>query len=254
MDVGKSISAFANTNNGIILVGVSDRGEIRGCSPEDEQKIANVAHTCKPSIYPRIEKVDVGGRLVFVVEVEGSGSGVDYAYKNVVYKRVGTHDKPLSPKEVIEFAKDIGEIRFDSQICKEAVLDDIDWTFVENFFIPEYERIAETKLAGSTEELLEALECIRDGKPTNAGILLFGKNPQRFFRNSHIALARYRGKEVGTERLDYKEFDGNLFRQIDNCDKYIKEHTAVMSRLHPMRVRREDIPEYPLSMLSVIEI
>ena len=51
---------------------------------------------------------------------------------------------------------------------------------------------------------------------------------------------------MGVERLDYKEFNGNLFHQIDECDKYIKEHIAIMSRLLPYKVEREDIPEYPL--------
>jgi len=94
--------------------------------------------------------------------------------------------------------------------------------------------------------LLEALNCIIDDKPTNAGVLLFGKNPQKIFINAYIAIARYKGKEVGIERLDYKEFNGNLFHQIDECDKYIKEHIAIMSRLFPYKVEREDIPEYPL--------
>ncbi len=49
------------------------------------------------------------------------------------------------------------------------------------------------------------------------------------------------GEEVGAERLDYKEFDGNLFKQIDECNKYLKEHISIMSRLHPYQIQREDI-------------
>ena len=89
------------------------------------------------------------------------------------------------------------------------------------------------------------MDCIKDNTPTNAGILLFGKEPQKYFKNSYIAMARYKGTSVGTERQDYREFKGNLFFQIDACDKYIKEHIDIMSRLHPMQVEREDIPEYP---------
>ena len=76
--------------------------------------------------------------------------------------------------------------------------------------------------------------------------MLFGKYPQKFFINSYIALARYKEKEISAERLDYKEFDGSLFKQIDECDRYIKEHVSIMSRLHPYQVQREDIPEYGL--------
>ncbi len=49
--------------------------------------------------------------------------------------------------------------------------------------------------------------------------------------NAYIALARYGTEEVDIKRLDYNEFTGNLFQQIDDCDKYIKENISVMSRL-----------------------
>jgi len=62
--------------------------------------------------------------------------------------------------------------------------------------------------------------------------------------NTYIALARYKGKEISAERLDYKEFQGNIIKQIDDCNTYIKEHIAIMSRLLTHKVEREDIPEY----------
>ena len=57
-------------------------------------------------------------------------------------------------------------------------------------------------------------------------------------------MARYKGSSVGGEKLDYKEFTNNLFQQIDKCNEYIIEHTALMSRLQPGDVQRQDISEY----------
>ena len=145
---------------------------------------------------------------------------------------------------ILEKHKD--RLQFDKQICQVANLNDIDWEFVKGEFIPLYEKISERKIVSMPQSLLESLGSIKNKSLINAGILLFGKNPQNLFMNAYIALARYKGKEVGIERLDYKEFNGNLFHQIDECDKYIKEHIAVMSRLHPYQVQREDIPEYGL--------
>jgi len=121
---------------------------------------------------------------------------------------------------------------------------DIDWTFIEENFISLYEETTEKETAGKPKDILRSLGCIKENKVTNGGILLFGKDPQRFFINSYIALARYSGERVGTRRLDYKEFKGNLFQQIDRCSEYISEHIAIMSRLLPGEIRREDIPEY----------
>jgi len=183
---------------------------------------------------------------VIVIEVKESSQKPHLAFGKA-FKRVGKSTIRMSRDEfertILE--KREGELRFDSQICKGASLEDIDWDFVKDFFMPRYEVMTGAKLTGDAKELLEALVCVKENKPTKAGVLLFGKNPQRFFMNAYIALARYRGKEVGIERFDYKEFDGNLFQQIDDCDRYIKEHIAVMSRLLPHRVEREDIPEYP---------
>jgi len=63
------------------------------------------------------------------------------------------------------------------------------------------------------------------------------KNPQNFFINAYIALGRYKGKEVSEEKLDYKEFTGNSFQQIDTCNNYLVEHIALMSKLVPGEVR-----------------
>ena len=162
------------------------------------------------------------------------------------FKRVGKSTLKMTKDEyeiaILEKHKE--KLQFDKQICKSASLKDINWDFIKEIFIPLYEKVSEKRITGKVESLLESLNCIRDNKPTSAGILLFGKDPQKFYANSYIALARYKGKEVGFERLDHKEFQGNLIMQIGNCDKYIKEHIAIMSRSLPHRVEREDIPEY----------
>lgn len=98
--VGETICSFANTNGGIILVGVSDNGKIVGCHKKHEQVTANIAHTCKPSIYPLIDPLEIDGKNVFVVKVKKSSQ--IHSFKNIAYIRVGTHDKPLSAEELIE--------------------------------------------------------------------------------------------------------------------------------------------------------
>ena len=243
IEVGKSICSFANSNNGIILIGVSDDGEIVGCSAKDEQKIANTAHTCKPSIYPKIEKADVDGKLVFVVKVEKSDQ--IHSYKNIAYKRVGTHDKPLSPEEVIEFAKDIGKIQFDSQICEKASLGDINWEKMR-WFKSLYRSITGEGILTEDKKLLENLGCLKNEVVRNSGVLLFGKSPHRFIPHNRITVIRYLGDEISDRYQDIKEFYGNLFDLIDDTDRYIREHIQIASILIPGQIPREEIPQYPL--------
>ncbi len=248
-EIGEEVSAFSNTNLGRILVGVKDTGEVVGVQvgKKTVKDLANYIKTHTDNhIFPKISVEEIKDRKIIVIDVKESPEKPVF-FKGKAYKRVGDSTHKLSASEMRKLAKESGSrVYWDEQICEEASLGDIDWNFVKEFFILRYESLTERKVTGSDKELLEALNCIKNNKPTNAGILLFGKDPQKFFMNSYIALARYKGKREGIERLDYKEFVGNLLKQIDNCDRYVKEHTAVMSRLHPYKVEREDIPEYPL--------
>ncbi len=256
-EILETVSAFANSRGGKIFVGLEENRdgsvrkvagiEIRG--KEIENLGNEIRQNTDPVIYPSIEIKEIEGESVLVIEVNESPIKPVFVKINkipVAFKRVGKTNQKIDANELRQILSEGKEFLWDSQVCEEATLEDIDLEFMENKFIPLYEDISEKKLVGSSKELLESLGCIGNNKPTNAGVLLFGKNPQKFFMNSYIALARYRGKEEGIERLDYKEFEGNLFQQIDNCDRYIKEHTAVMSRLLPYRVRRQDMPEYGL--------
>jgi len=209
------------------------------------EKLANrIKHHTDPKIYPSISTENIDGNEIVVIDVEESLEKPVF-YRNRAYKRVGKSTHKLSSSEIRKLTKNSGEkVYWDEQRCEDASLDDIDWHFVKDEFIPLYEERIEKDTEGKPKDILRSLGCIIDGKVTNASILLFGKDPQQFFRNSYVALARYKGERVGTRRLDYKEFKGNIFQQINKCSEYIREHIAVMSRLKPGEIRREDIPEY----------
>jgi len=246
-EIGKTISAFSNSKGGNILVGISDKRKIKGVQV-GKRTIMELAEYIKrntdPQIFPeiKIHKLDEK-EIIFIITKESREKPV--FFKNYVYKRVGNTNQRISSSEIRKLAKEIKEkVYWDEQICEEADLDDIEWNFVKEVFIPLYEKVSEKRIVGKPIDLLKSLNCIIDDKPTNAGILLFGEEPQKFFRSAYVALARYKGKDVDIERLDYKEFTGNLFRQIDQCNAYIIEHIAVMSKLQPGEIRREDIPEY----------
>jgi len=247
-EIIETISAFANAKGGKISLGISKSGKLLGVEigKDTVERLTNrISQNTDPKIHPRIITEKINSKCIIIIEVKESSDHLVLAFGRP-YKRVGKSTVRMSKDEyerlILEKHKD--KLHFGNQVCKKATLKDINWDFIKEKFIPLYEKVSEKRIIGSPKSLLESLNCIKDNKLTNAGILLFGKNPQRFFINAYIALARYKGKEIGTERLDYKEFEGSLIKQIDDCDRYIKEHIAVMSRLLPHKVEREDIPEY----------
>jgi len=243
----ESISAFSNNVGGTILIGVSDQGEIMGVDigrKTLEDLAGYVKRNSDPPVYPSIGTLQLKNCPLLFVDVKESPEKPVF-FNDKAYKRVGRSNQRISAHEIRKMVKEESKkLSWDERICKNATLDDIDWEFVETEFIPLYERISEKKVASSAQEFLSAARTTISDKPTNAGILLFGKDPLKFFPNSYIALARYMGTAVGGEKLDNKKFLGNLFEQIDHCYAYLLEHTALMSRLSPGDLKRTDLPEY----------
>lgn len=249
----ETISAFANAKGGKILVGIEENKdgtikEVVGVvvkGKEIENLTNEIKQNTDPIIFPSIELEKMDGKDVLAIEVRESFLRPAFS-KGKGFKRVGRSNIRLSVQEIRHLTKESINISFTDEVFQKASLQDIDWGYVEDIFIPLYESITKQKMKSDGKELLLSLRVITTKKPTVAGLLLFGKDSQHFFLNAYIALAIYRGKVEGVERLDYKEFSGKIFEQIDSCAAYIKGHIAVMSRLHPYQVQREDIPEYGL--------
>mgnify|MGYP001618030663 FL=1 len=93
-------------------------------------------------------------------------------------------------ESLISFLKEKGEIGkagFDQRICEGAKLSDIDNAKVKWFL-----KVARTKrnfplgVDSSIKDVFTHLKLTKDGKLTNAAILLFGKNPKKFFDQTKI--------------------------------------------------------------------
>lgn len=56
--------------------------------------------------------------------------------------------------------------------------------------------------------------------PTNAGILLIGKNPTRFIPSASIQYVQFEGLTRGTKVLNERLFKGNLLTELKNLDNF----------------------------------
>jgi len=244
-NVGKDICAFANTNNGIILIGVGDDGKIVGINKKREPEIANIAHTCKPSIYPKIESMEIEDKNIFIVKIDKSDSL--HSYKNIAYKRIGSHDKPLSPEEVVEFAKDTGRIKWDGQICKDANLNDLEKGKIK-WYLEEREKARKIPkdIKISTNKLLQNIKALKENKPTNAGVLFFGKYPHKFFPNARLRVVRFKGNKVINPTLDTVNCEGTVWEMTNEADDFVRKNIRLLGTRTEKSFRREDKFEYPI--------
>ena len=148
----------------------------------------------------------------------------------------------MNVEQVIQLQYDRGQRFFEDEIADGAGLDDIDGNLLED-----YKNIINVSEL-SNEEVLKARNFLINDKITNAGILLFGKNPSKFLPQARLRVIKYDGMypKVGTEINIIKEktFDGAIPNIIRESREFIN------TQLRDFQYLDKDgkfkiMPEYP---------
>ncbi|MCK4428980.1 MAG: hypothetical protein KAU95_01285, partial [Candidatus Aenigmarchaeota archaeon] len=136
-----------------------------------------------------------------------------------------------------------GKTYWDEQIREETSLKDIDKEKVKWFLRKaKYERNFDVEIETPVREVLTRLKLLKEGKLTNAAVLLFGEKPQKFFLQSKIRCARFKGV-TSTDFIDMKIIEGTLFDLLDSTEKFILSHIKKAAKI--VMLKREEVWEYP---------
>jgi len=248
-EISQAVSAFSNANGGSILIGVSDDGKVIGVDigRNTLEVLANyIKRNTDHAIFPSVEVLDSEGKKIIVIEVKESTEKPVF-FKNHTYKRVGKTNQQVSSSELRKLAKESGEsVYWDEQICKEASLKDISEEKVRWFLKRvKSERNFDVDPDTPVKESLEKLNLFKDEKPTNASLLLFGKEPQRFFLQDEVRCARFKGTEAVKPFIDMKVFGGDIIDQVNKALSFVLGHSLLSAWLVPGKVEREERYEYP---------
>lgn len=213
----KILCAFANTDGGVLYIGISDSGEHVGLQNIKElleilpNKIRN-----NLSIIPSVKVENIEGKDIIRIEI--SPSDVPISYNGKFYIRAGSTTQEVSGMELAKIIMKKQKLSWDS-LLSEAGIDEIDEETILKFKNMAKERLAISQ-GDSIQKILENLELVKDGKLTNAGLLLFGKEPQKYFLNSISRVGRFK---TPTEIVDTIEIRGNLFVQVEKLIEAIKK-------------------------------
>ncbi len=126
---------------------------------------------------------------------------------------------------LVECLENRGEIRstpFDDSVCDGATLRDVDNGEVKTF-VETAQAAGRLKLKGSRapKAVLKNFNLLRDGRPTNAGILLFGKKPRRFFNNAQVHCFHFHGTEKRKPIASQQPYEGRLLEVIDQAVEFV---------------------------------
>ena len=105
--IARTLSAFANTDGGRLLIGVKDNGRIAGVRSEEEYYMIEAASEryTRPAVPFTARRWEVGGRTVLEIDIE---RGPDRPYlapdkddQYVAYLRVADENRPADPTLVL---------------------------------------------------------------------------------------------------------------------------------------------------------
>ncbi len=253
-EVVETVSAFSNSRGGRIILGVSKSGKILGVKigKDTIERLTNKIHqNTDPKVHPDITVKRIENKSIIIVKAKESLDKLVLAFGRP-FKRVGKSTVKMSKEEyergILEKHKE--KLQFDTQICQRATTKDIGkdklrWFLRKAREERSYDVDPETPL----KEALNRLNLIQDGKLTNTAVLLFGKEPQRFFPQVKIRAGRLKGTE-GLDFIDMKVLEGTIPDLREKAMKFIMDH--IRHGVFFDANRRYDRWEYPLRAIEEV--
>lgn len=256
------IVAFANADGGTLVIGIEDNGEITGIDAWKNQinEILRIPFDfCKPSVLVESEFVpckdkDGNENHILIMTIPQS-TELHANQQDDVYYRMGDKSQRLSFEDRLRLMYAKGSRYFEDEPVADSSIEDIDMEFVSSYckkigyskspkeYILQNKSLTVTK--GNRQEM------------SGAAILLFGKDPQRFFPRARIRIIRYDGIEakVGAEMNVIKDrtFTGRILNQVETSLAFLRDQIKEYTYLGAdgKFVTRPEYPEFAWKELVV---
>ena len=218
----KWVAGFANASGGKIYIGINDSGEIVGVKNIKKllEDIPNkIVHSL--GIVAEVNLLKKNSKQY--IEIITVPSSVPISYKGAYYLRSGSTKQELKGTALHQFIlKRIGK-SWDDLVCENAILDDIDKKAIEYFFQKATlsNRISKYSPNDDLLTILENLNLLTEGgKLKNAAVLLFGKQPIKFFPGATFKIGLFIDSDDDLRHQDIVE--GNIIEMADKVLDILK--------------------------------
>jgi len=245
-EIAKIISAFANTQGGLLILGVNDKGKIEGIKENPDtiqQRISNSNSTIHPLPIIGVEVHAIDKKKVIVIAAHKADSTVFHTVEGVIYVRIGSTIQKLEGQSILEFLRNRQILLFEESIETTAKIEDLDTikvtAYLEKRNQPDYlnshslkDFLASKKLASFQPDL----------KIKSAAILFFAKDAQQFYPYTQIKLVRFDGNQP-IKVLAYEDAKGNLPQMIEHAMNFVRRFTP--KEFVIVGTKRTEIPALP---------
>ena len=218
----KWLCGFANAQGGKLYIGINDKGEV--CNVEHIHKLSeDIPNKIVSSLGIVADVNTLNKDGIDYLEIAVSPSDVPISYKGKYYVRSGSTLQELNGAALQNFILRKMGRSWDEVTNDRITLNDIDRA-ASDYFIRkgiEADRIPDDLRNASTEEVLTSLGLMdENGGLTNAAVLLFGKNPQRYYPSAIFKIGRFGVDDADLRFQDIIE--GNILQMADRVMDVLK--------------------------------
>ena len=210
----KTICAFANSQGGKLYIGKDDKGQAGGIS-EYKKLMDDLPNKIRNHLGITAEVNLRRDKSKYYIEISVPVYTVAISLRGRYYVRSGSTTTELTGNALNEFLLKKSGKTWDDVVEDRASINDIDDKSILRFISISESTNRLPEVVGLTNfEILEKLRLTEGEKIKRASIILFGKDPGKFYPNIFVKVGRF-GKS--DDELLYEEVEeGNLFTILQN--------------------------------------
>ena len=255
--MGQAICAFANDFSGngevgYLLLGVDDDGQISGRRIDDERWSALGGLKTDGNLLPppslSMEKIPLAEGDVIVIKVFPSAYP-PIRYNGDVWIRVGPRKCKAREDDIRILTERRARFgaRDEELPCERAKMGDLDVELFSAFYLP---RAIDAQVIDEDDrtviEQMAALRFYSSDKncPTNLGVLLFGRHPERFIPSAYVQYVKFAGADNAGDVLQESVFRGPLIKVVQDLDVFVKTGPASSRPVIATAMREDPVSRY----------
>ncbi|MBV8888747.1 MAG: putative DNA binding domain-containing protein [Alphaproteobacteria bacterium] len=250
----ETLCGYLNERGGTVIVGAKNDGTITGMQIGEETRHRLAAELRKFEPVPSIQydMVQVPNRNLYALAFFANPSAElrPYTFDGRPYERVDNTTRVMSQQRYQQLLLE----RVQAQIRWETGTQNIEiWDLEEEQILATFRRGVESgripeAIGRNPSDILDRLNLLIEGKPTNAALVLFGKEVLPRYPQCLLRLGRFRGFDK-SEFIDNRQVYGNVFRLVEESLLFLRRHLPVSGRVQPGLFEREDELLFPLHAL-----
>lgn len=248
-DYLKWVCGFANAQGGVIFIGKDDNGQVLGV--DDYKRLMDeIPNKIRNAMGITVEVNLHEENSLYFIEIITYPYSVPISLRGRYYYRSGSTKQELTGASLNEFLLRKSGKTWDDVIEPRATYDDIDENTIK-IFIQDAEKSGRLPESGelSIPQLLDKLRLSENGQLKRGAVILFGKEPSRFYPNLFVKIGRF-GKD-DADLIFQENIEGNIITQVYAILEML-QYKFLVKKVSFEGINRIETNEYPIPALREV--